>query len=118
MKDILNIFLELTVEDVPLFVSNNLNNLPPLSMANFDISQIIHDMEAMKMQLKNPPGGTRDITCSTCYTMSRSCTCRNQIPCSFYGDTTEPYDVTHTRWLPCEKLLGRRHDSCRPRDLS
>ena len=52
MKDILNIFLELTVEDVPLFVANNLKNLPPLSMDNFDMSRIIHDMESMKMQLK------------------------------------------------------------------
>ena len=52
MKDILNIFLEHTVEDVPLFDANNLKNLPPLSMDNFDMSRIIHDMEAMKMQLK------------------------------------------------------------------
>ena len=52
MKDIMNIFLELTVEDVPLFVANNLNNLPPISMDNFDMSRIIHDMEAMKIQLK------------------------------------------------------------------
>ena len=52
MKDILNIFLELTVEEVPLFVANNLNNLLPLSMDNFDMSRIIHDIEAMKMQLK------------------------------------------------------------------
>ena len=52
MKDILNIFLELTVEDVPLFVANNLKNLPPLSMDNFDMSRIIHGMEALKMQLK------------------------------------------------------------------
>ena len=53
MKDIMNIFLELTVEDVPLFVANNLNNLPPISMDNFDMSRIIHDMEAMKIQLKS-----------------------------------------------------------------
>ena len=52
MKDILNIFLELTVEEVPLFVANNLNNLLPLSIDNFDMSRIIHDTEAMKMQLK------------------------------------------------------------------
>ena len=52
MKDILNIFLELTVAEVPLFVANNQNNLPPLSKDNFDMSRIIHDMEAMKMQLK------------------------------------------------------------------
>ena len=55
MKDILNIFLELTVEEVPLFVANNLNNLPPLSMDNFDRARIIYDMEAMKMLLKSFP---------------------------------------------------------------
>ena len=52
MKDILNVFLELTLEDVPLFVANNLHNLPPLSMDNFDMSRIIRDMEAIKLQMK------------------------------------------------------------------
>ena len=52
MKDILNVFLELTLEDVPLFVANNLHNLPPLSMDNFDMSRVIRDMEAIKLQMK------------------------------------------------------------------
>ena len=52
MKDILSIFLELTLEDVPLFVANNLHNLPPLSMDNFDMSRVIHDMETIKLQMK------------------------------------------------------------------
>ena len=52
MKDILNVFLELSLEDVPLFVANNLHNLPPLSMDNFDMSRVIRDMEALKIQMK------------------------------------------------------------------
>ena len=52
MKDILNVFLELTLEDVPLFVANNLHNLPPLSMDNFDMSRLIRDMESIKLQMK------------------------------------------------------------------
>ena len=52
MKDILSVFLELTLEDVPLFVANNLHNLPPLSMDNFDMSRVIHDMETIKLQMK------------------------------------------------------------------
>ena len=35
MKDILSVFLELTLEDVPLFNADNLHNLPPLSRDNF-----------------------------------------------------------------------------------
>ena len=52
MKDILSVFLELTLDDVPLFVANNLRNLPPLSMDNFDMSRVIHDMEIIKLQMK------------------------------------------------------------------
>ena len=52
MKDILNVFLELTLEDVPLFVANNLHNLPPLSMDNFDMSRLMRDMESIKLQMK------------------------------------------------------------------
>ena len=47
-----NNFLELTLDDVPLFVANNLRNLPPLSMDNFDMSRVIHDMEIIKLQMK------------------------------------------------------------------
>ena len=52
MKDILSVFLELILEDEPLFVANNLHNLPPLSMDNFDMSRVIHDMETIKLQMK------------------------------------------------------------------
>ena len=52
MKDILNVFLGLTLEDIPLFVANNLHNLPPLSMDNFDMSRLIRDMESIKLQMK------------------------------------------------------------------
>ena len=41
MKDILNIFLVLTLEELPLFVA-------PLSMDNFDMSSVIRDMETIK----------------------------------------------------------------------
>ena len=41
MKDILNVFLVLTLEKLPLFVAENLANLPPLSMDNFDMSSVI-----------------------------------------------------------------------------
>ena len=49
---ILRVFLELTLEDVPLLVANNLHNLLPLSMDNFDMSRGIHGMEIIKLQMK------------------------------------------------------------------
>ena len=52
MKDILNIFLVLTLEELPLFVAQDLANLPPLSMDNFDMSSVIKDMESIKNQMK------------------------------------------------------------------
>ena len=52
MKDILSVFLELTLEDVPLFNANNLHNLPPLSRDNFDMSHVIRDMEVIKLQMR------------------------------------------------------------------
>ena len=48
----MSVFLELTQDDVQLFVANNLRNLPPLSMANVDMSRVIHDMEIIKLQMK------------------------------------------------------------------
>jgi len=35
VQDILNTFLELPTQDVPIFVCRDLHNLPPLSMNNF-----------------------------------------------------------------------------------
>ena len=52
MKDILNIFLVLTLEELPLFVAQDLANLPPLSMDNVDMSSVIKDMESIKNQMK------------------------------------------------------------------
>ena len=52
MKDILNVFLVLTLEQLPLFVAEDLANLPPLSMDNFDMSSVIKDMENIKNQMR------------------------------------------------------------------
>ena len=52
MKDILNVFLVLTLDQLPLFVAEDLANLPPLSMDNFDMSSVIKDMESIKNQMR------------------------------------------------------------------
>ena len=45
MKDIVSILLEIKPEDVPVFLAGDLNNVPPRSLNNFDMSRIITDME-------------------------------------------------------------------------
>ena len=52
MKDIISIFLEISKADMPLFLAADLNNIPPLSMNNFDISSLIIDLETVKSQMK------------------------------------------------------------------
>ena len=52
MKDILNVFLVLNLEKLPLFVAENLPNLPSLSMDNFDMSSVIKNMENIKNQMR------------------------------------------------------------------
>ena len=53
MKDIVSILLEIKPEDVPLFLASDLNNVPPMSLNNFDMSRIITDMEVLKSQMKS-----------------------------------------------------------------
>ena len=38
MQDIITIFYEMKPREMPVFVAENLNNLPPLSMNNFDVT--------------------------------------------------------------------------------
>ena len=52
MKDIVSILLEIKPEEVPEFLARDLNNVPPLSLNNFDMSRIILDMEKLKTQMK------------------------------------------------------------------
>ena len=51
VQDILNIFLELPAHASPMFVCKNLNNIPPLSMNNFDMSSLIKTMESLQHQM-------------------------------------------------------------------
>ena len=37
--------------EMPVFVGENLNNLPPLSMNNFDMSHIIEEMAVIKCKM-------------------------------------------------------------------
>ena len=52
MQNIMSIFYEMSPDDVPKFVAQDLNNLPPLTMDSFDMSRIIHEMTSVKSQLK------------------------------------------------------------------
>ena len=52
MKDIASILLKIKPEDAPVFPAGNLNNVPPMSLNNFDMSRIITDMEVLKSQMK------------------------------------------------------------------
>ena len=51
MQDIITIFYEMNPGDEPLFVARNLNNVPPLSMNNFEMSHIIEEMGIIKSRL-------------------------------------------------------------------
>ena len=52
MNDIVSIFLEIKPEDVLVFMADGLNNVPPMSLNNFDMSRIITDMEVLKSRAK------------------------------------------------------------------
>ena len=62
MKDILNIFLLLTLEKLPLFVDGD---LPPLSLDNFDMSSVIKGMENIKKTDAFVRRGSRNIAICT-----------------------------------------------------
>ena len=51
MQDIITIFYEMKPREMPVFVAENLNNLPPLSMNNFDMSHIIEEMAVSKCKM-------------------------------------------------------------------
>ena len=48
MKDMVSILLKIKPDDVPVFLARDLNNVPPMSLNNFDMSRIILDMEKLK----------------------------------------------------------------------
>ena len=52
MKDIVSILLEVRPVDMPVFLAKNLNNVPPMSLNNFDMSRIITDIDTIKAQMK------------------------------------------------------------------
>ena len=52
VRDILNIILELSPDNVPIFLCKDLNRLPPLSMNNFDVSTLIKSVESLQIQMK------------------------------------------------------------------
>ena len=52
MQDILSIYCEMKPGRLPKFVAEDLNNLPPLTLDNFDMGGIIQQMNSMKLQLK------------------------------------------------------------------
>ena len=52
MKDIVSILLEIKLEEVPVFLARDLNNVPPLSLNNFGMSRVVLDMEKLKTQMK------------------------------------------------------------------
>ena len=44
--------LEVRPVDMPVFLAKNLNNVPPMSLNNFDMSRIITDIDTIKAQMK------------------------------------------------------------------
>ena len=52
MQDIMLIFYEISPDDVPNFVAQDLNNPPRLTMDSFDMSRIILEMTSFKSQLQ------------------------------------------------------------------
>ena len=51
MQDIITIFYEMKPRMMPTFVAKDLNNLPPLSMNNFDMAHIIEEMSEIKCKM-------------------------------------------------------------------
>ena len=51
MQDIITIFYEMKPREMPVFVAKNVNNLPPLSMNNFDMAHIIEEMSNIKCKM-------------------------------------------------------------------
>ena len=51
MQDIITIFYEMKPRVMSVFVSKNVNNLPPLSMNNFDMAHIIEEMSNIKCKM-------------------------------------------------------------------
>ena len=51
MQDIITIFYEMKPREMPVFVAKNLNNLPPLSMDNFDMAHIIETMSDIQSKM-------------------------------------------------------------------
>jgi len=51
VQDILNVFLELSLHAIPLFVCKDLANLPPLTMNNFDMASVIKNIETLRTQV-------------------------------------------------------------------
>ena len=52
MNDIISILHEIQPEEMPEFLTKNLNNVPPMNVDNFDMSRIIKDMQSMQTQLR------------------------------------------------------------------
>ena len=51
MQDIITIFYKMKPREMPVFVAKNVNNLPPLSMNNFDMAHIIEEMSNIKCKM-------------------------------------------------------------------
>ena len=107
MKDILNVFLVLTLEQLPLFVVEDLANLPPLSMDNFDMSSVIKDMENITNQmgfLQEAQETSLSVHAALCKDKSRDGTAQpmeNTIvlsPAPSTGATPER-SIPHTYWV-------------------
>ena len=52
INDIISILHEIQPEEMPEFLTKNLNNVPPMNVDNFDMSRIIKDMQSMQTQLR------------------------------------------------------------------
>ena len=51
LQDMLNLLLSLQLAEVPDFLARNLNNLPPLSLKDFDLSKLLTEMEMLKTEV-------------------------------------------------------------------
>ncbi len=50
-QDMLNVLIEISVPDLPLFVARDLANMPPLSVNHFDISKFARDIDILRTEL-------------------------------------------------------------------
>ena len=61
MNDITQVFLEMKVDNPPVFVAQNLSDIPPVTVSNMDSLKVLQEISVMKSQMATITNGHRDL---------------------------------------------------------